>query len=233
MEQLSILNKLISIEDTSLISFMYPNMIIKDDIFFDYENDVIYVGKFYRKLKEDLGHGTKSYVGIVNTGIFEVDFNNRENRIRALYTKWNKEPSDKVMDVLLNMSEDDFIEYFKKYWILGSHKIESAGDLSPYDLYKVFGKSKHEILKVYLELSKYYEDKYILNSVLGFLEKVARPESVSSNNGRYLTLLDNFRKFSSRSMNLKMVLYRAYTSNMDTHSKLLWIILNCGTGRIL
>ena len=241
MEELSLINKLVrtvdsseGINNTSIITFMYPDFITKEDIFFDYENDVIYTGGYYREVREDLQHGTKRFICISNTGIQDIDFTNRDTIIDILYSKWNKKLSDSTRNALENMSEGDFWLYFKKYWVTGKSKVEEA-DVNIFDLYKVLGKQRHDILKVYFKLRDFYPDSMIFSSVLSFLEKSVDLENTSVQSGRYLKLLTEFS--NGYKDKVIPVVQRAYTLKCtepkDKEYRTLWLLMQLGKGAII
>lgn len=241
VEEISLVNKLVKtvdtsegINNTSILSFMYPDFLVKDEIFFDYENDIIYTGGYYKDVKEDLIHGTKNFICISNTGIQDIDFTVRENIIEILYSKWGKTPKENVLRDLGNMSDGDFWNYFKTFWITGKSKIEDA-DVNIYNLFMVLGKQRHEILEVYFKLRDYYPDSMIFSSVLSFLEKAIDLDNVSVQSGSYLKLLTNFSK--GYRDKIVPIVQRAYTmeskSKQDKEFRTLWLLMQLGKGAIV
>lgn len=222
------------IDNTGIISFMYPSFISKSEIFFDYENNIIFTGKNRTGLRQELEHGTKSFIALVSNGMFDIDFTNRETAIKVLYSKWDKEPTDDTRKILESMTENDFWDYFKKFWILGTSKSENKG-VTIYDLYKVLGKQKFDILKVYFRLREVYEDSTIFSAVLSFIEKALNPDQVSSQNGLYIKMLREFSE--SYKGQMIPIIKRAYMMKSDTSGereyRTLWVLMQLGKGNII
>ena len=239
-EKLTLVNNIVKVVDaaegidnTGIVSFMYPSFLVKDEIFFDYENDVIFTGKYKSGLKAELAHGTRNFIAFGSIAP-DVDFTNKETIIKVLYSKWNKEPSETVANALESMSDQEFWDYFKKFWILGKSKLEDK-KVSLYNLYSVLGKQRHDILKTYFELREVYSDSTIFSGVLSFIEKSLNPDQVSSQNGRYLKMLDEFRR--SYGPVLIPIVQRAYImkgdSTSDKEYRTLWLLMQLGKGNAI
>lgn len=200
IEPISLINKIVkvvdkqaNIDNTGIVSFMYPDFIVKDDIFFDYENSIIYIGRYNYNLKKELEHGTKQFIALCDTGVQDIDFTDRETNIKVLYSKWNKKISDNTKEVLMNLNQKDFWDYFKKFWILGTSTLDESS-LPIYKLHSLLGGQRFDILKMYFELRESYSDSTIFSSVLSYIEKAMNPDKISSQNGLYIKQLENFRK---------------------------------------
>ena len=222
-------------EDMSgIVPFMYPDFLVKDEIFFDYDNKIIYTGPYSTSLKEELSHGTKEFIAVSNKGMADIDLSDRNTAITVLYDKWNRKISDSTVDALTSMSEKEFWTYFKKYWVVGRSQIDEKNK-SLYSLYQVLGKQRNDILKVYYELREIYSDATIFSSTLGFIEKALNPDSVSSQNGYYLKLLNDFRT-NFGEVSIKAV-QGAYIMESRTQSqksyRTLWLLMQLGRGNIL
>jgi hypothetical protein len=153
----------------------------------------------------------------------------------VLYSKWDKDlpDPDGFGKDLRNMSELDFWDFFKKFWVLGSSKYDKGKSL--FNLYKVLGKSKHEILKTYLELREVYSDNAIFTGTLSFIEKSLNPDQVSTQSGIYKSLLDNFSKAYKQSL-LPIIGY-VYQMKCDSDSereyRTLWLLMQLGKGNAI
>ena len=222
-------------EDVSgIVPFMYPDFLVKDDIFFDYENKIIYTGEYTSTLKEDLTHGTLEFIALSNKGMTDIDLSERDTAISVLYDKWGRKVSDTTREALNSMSEKEFWGYFKKYWVVGKSKIDDKSK-SLYSLYQVLGKQRNDILKSYFELREVYSDSTIFSSVLSFIEKSLNPESVSSQNGYYLKLLNDFRtNFGSVAVRAVQDAYiLECKSSSQKEYRTLRLLMQLGRGNIL
>lgn len=241
IEPISLVNKLVRTEDageginnTAVVSFMYPNFITKNEVYFDYENNVIYTGKYHKGIKEELSHGTKNFICISNIGMQDIDFTDRETVINILYSKFGKKPKEEVQKALESMNEDDFWSYFKHFWVTGHSKLEDS-NTSIFHLYMVLGKQRHEILQVYFKLKELYPDSVIFSSVLSFIEKSLNLDEVTSQSGRYIKLLQDFNRVYSN--NIIPIIQRVYvmkcSTKEDKEYRTLWLLMQLGKGAII
>ena len=240
-EEYSLINKIVRTYDersgddvSGIVPFMYPDFIVKDEIFFDYENKIIYTGAYSSSLKQELEHGTKEFIAISNKGMSDIDLSDRDTAISVLYNKWSRKISDNTREVLNSMSNKEFWNYFKKYWVVGKSQIDDKSK-TLYSLYQVLGKQRSDILKTYFELREVYSDSTIFSSVLSFIEKALNPDTVSSQNGYYLKLLNDFRS------NFGAVAVRAVQgayvldckSSSQKEYRTIWLLMQLGKGNAL
>lgn len=219
------------VDVTDIVSYMYPDFEKRNEILFDKDNKIIYTGKYYAGVKKDLEEGTKDFIEICNIGIQDIDLTDRDIMINILYSKFGKEPREEVKETLNSLSDVDFSNYFKKFWVSGRSKLESS-EYSLFDLYNTLGGQRHDILKCYFQLSETYSDTYIFSGVLSFIEKALNPDMVSSQSGRYLKLLSNFRNLYKNTA--RQVVRQAYTMKVrtkeDKRYRTLWLLMQFGKG---
>lgn len=242
MGDYSLINKVVKVEDTKeginyldLVCFMYPNYELRTEFnILDGNRDIIFVGKVNSSVVSSLKENTRSFIAINNIGIQDIDLTIRDSAIKVLYGKFNKEPSEKVYSTLNSMSDYDFIKYFKTFWFLGRSKIDNV-DISLWDLYCVLGKTRHEILKVYLELRESYSDSIIFSGVLSFLEKSRNLEDVVVNSSKYLRLLVDFNKSYDKLIVpiIQMVYTMECKNDTDREYRTLWLLMQLGKGNIV
>lgn len=199
---------------TYILEFMYPQYIKKENVFCDYRNDIIYVGQYCPNLREILSKGTHSFIGVCNNGIPDVDLTNREQAVHVLFSKFNKNPSERISVVLNSISDKDFWDFFKRYWVLGKSRIEDIKNLSLWDLFLCLGKQRRDIFQVYYKLRDIYPDSYVFSGVLSFVEKSCRLEEISVKNGLYLKLLKEFHYRYGKE--IKRIIMHVY--EMDSYS---------------
>lgn len=242
MGDYSLINKVVKVEDSKeginyldLVCFMYSNYELRTEFnILDGNTDIIFVGKVNSSVVKSLKENTRSFIAINNIGIQDIDMTIRDIAIKVLYDRFNKVPSDKTHTMLTSMTEYDFVKYFKSFWVLGRSKIDSV-DVSLWDLYCVLGKSRHDILKTYLELREVYSDSMIFGGVLSFLEKSRNLEDVVTNSGKYLRLLVDFNK--SYDKMIVPIIQKVYTmecrSDSDREYRTLWLLMQLGKGNML
>jgi hypothetical protein len=218
-----LVGKTVKISNMGLLEFFYPRFRVKDHLFFDANNSVIYVGESRPDLLEYLGRGTKEFINTV--GISDIDLDVRDRMLDFVYEKHNKVPKSDVVDSLKNVTDRDFEQYIKKYWVSGYSTLDDDCEYSIFDLYKAMGNSNRESLKIFYELRKSYEAKILKRSVETFLEKVVDVDTVNVSN-YYLKILKEFNKrYRSK---LKSVLYQYYFKKGDSEYKVVWLLSQFG-----
>lgn len=222
------------IDVTEIVSFMYPNFVIREEISFDYENDVIYVGPYARDIKDILSHGTKSFIAVANMGIQDIDLTSRETSIDILYSKWNRTPGKEIRETLGDMIEPDYWRYFKTYWVTGRSSIEDSG-VSLWKLYNVLGKQRYEILKCYFTLRETHSDSSIFSGLLGFINRSLNPDENSSQRGRYNLLLKEFAaEYGASAVQvIRMAYLMPCSTDQDREYRTLWTLMHFGKGAML
>ena len=200
-EKLDLINKIVKtrdpengIDNSGIISFMYPNFIKKDEIFFDYENSVIIECKYSSKLKEELSHGTKQFIALCDNGIPDIDFTNREVIMQVLKDKRKSKFGKDKEKLMMEMPDIDFWNLYKRLWVLHMGVEKSDTEEGIYNLYETLGGQTNEIFEMYFKILDKYGDRVIYSSLLSFIDKSLNPEKVSSENGNYLKLLRKFRE---------------------------------------
>lgn len=239
MDNISLENKLVrtiseGVDCTGLLPFMFPNYCQREEIFFDKDNFVLYVGKYKSGLRKELEEGTKGFVAVCNSGMFDVDITDRETLLSIVYGKWGKSPSESVLKLSDGLTDFDFYSFVKTFWVSGKSKIDSS-KRSIFNLYKTLGKQRYDILKCYFDLREDFSDSMIFSSLLSFIEKSLNPDTVASQNGTYLMLLENFRKDFGQ--NIVNIISTAYTmrcrNDADREYRTLWVLMQLGKGAMV
>lgn len=215
----SLVGKTVGIKDKRMLEFFYPNFEIKDTLFFDKENSVIFIGKYVKDIKSYLDSGTKQFINTV--GPVEIDLDVRENMIRFVYSKWKKEPNESVLDMLNNLDDEDFNNFIKTYWVSGKSNIDK-NDTTIFDLYKLMGKNKMDLIKVYYKLLDCYDVEIVESSVITFIEKAVNFENIEAS-PFYMRLLKEFRDKYKDKIGVSMRKYN--TLDTDRRLKVLWLLL--------
>lgn len=217
---MDIIGQTVNIKDKSLLQVFYPTFQIKETVLFDNDNDVIYIGPPKKDTVEFLKNNTRRFINTV--GKYDLDLDIKEILTRFVYEKWKKEPKDEVLEVLNNMTDEDFYNYIKTYWVLGKSSIDS-NSVTIYDLYKVFGKSRTDAVKTYFTLLEYYSPQVIESSLITFIDKVVNYNDVYAS-GHYMKLLKDFR---DKHLNkIKPVLNKYRMMEDDKQTKVLWLLMS-------
>ena len=240
-EPITLINKIVKARDSSngidnsgIIPFMYPDFIVKDELFFDYDNSVIINAKYSPTLKSDLQHGTRQFIAMCDSGMQDVDFTDREIILQVLKDRHNGRFSKEKMSIMMDMSEFEFWQNFKRFWVVNM-KQEKEDDVSFLDLYNVLGGKTFEVFNVYFKLREVYSDSTIYSTVLGFIDKSFHPERVASQSGSYLKSLRLFRtKFGYQAQKTLEECYRMKcNSDLDKQYRTMYLLKNLGRGDII
>jgi hypothetical protein len=153
--------------------------------------------------------------------MYDYDFDNRMILTDYVYGKWNKKVKSEVLDTLDGLSDEDFRNYVKTYWVIGKSVLDEC-DCSIFDLYKNWGRSRSDLLRAYFKLLGVYTPDMLESSLLTFLEKSVDFENISAS-GYYMKLLKEFR---DRNLNkIKSVLFRYAVIDEPKDMKVLWLLL--------
>jgi hypothetical protein len=215
---MNLIGKTVKIPDTGLLEFFYPEFYVRKELIYDPDMKVIYIGASRSGLSEYLARNTKEFISTV--GVCDIDLEERETLLSFVYSKHGKSVSDTVIEMLKSVPQHEFFTYIKKYWVMGSSKMDKAPDTTIFDLYVALSK-KAEAFSVYLVLSEFFDDSMILSSILTFFEKALDPETEVSS-PRYARILQDFRKTHSEKLN--MVLLSYFKMRESNNFKLRWLL---------
>ena len=150
-----LLGKTVKTSDKNLLEFFYPEFVFRENLFFDEENSVIYVGSEREHLIEYLTAGTKQFVNTIPTDdCYDFDFDDKEELLKFVYSKWGqnfKKSIDKVeLDYLLNTKDVVvFNNFIKTYWMMGEGNLvyNTADNISATGLFRLILKDGEMIGK--------------------------------------------------------------------------------------
>jgi hypothetical protein len=216
---MNLIGKTVNITNVKLLEFFYPNFYIKDTLFFDQNNSIIYTGKSHRNLLGYLENNTKEFISTV--GVIDIDLDVKDTLVNFVYDKFSKVPKEKTRELILNLQNIEFYNYIKNYWVSGISILDTESTIGIYDLFVAMGKSKSDSMKVYQELSQLYPISVIQTSVETFLEKVVLFPEISVNY-RYQNLIEKFKK--QHESKLKQVFYQYYVMRESKQVKLQWLL---------
>lgn len=174
------INKTIKTFDKEIIYFMYPTFKIRTELDSSCrDKDVIYIGKFYSTLKEDLKYYTRSYISLV--GVPDIDVSSQAALLRWAVNKKGSRIAKKFIDSADSYDQDLFSYLFKIFWITGKWEDKNADDSNIYEFYETFGKSVKEL--IYSSLKELEETPYPLleSSLMTFFLRVSDWENQQVN----------------------------------------------------
>lgn len=173
--------KTVKISDPSLVTFMYPTFKVKSELtLMDMGDDVIYTGPMRRNLKEYLASRTNRFINLV--GQPDLDLSTNGALLKWASEKLEKKVSDKVFERVESMDETQFIDSFKKFWVMGRwvSQEESIG-VSTYDLFKNVSGSMKDLIQTSFILVDNMPFPVMEASFLTFLQRVKSVDEQSVN----------------------------------------------------
>ena len=158
----------------------------------------------YRTLIRDLRKNTKSFINTI--GRVDIDLTIRSNLIEFIYSKYGKTPSDKTVESVEMLDEDEFIYCIKIFWLIGKWIYDIDSDFSIYDLFKSTIKSVRDMLDIYFNLLEIYPYYVIEASFITFLQRAVdlEEQDVSAS---YMRLLKQFNDKSGNKIKGSIMQY--------------------------
>ena len=133
-----------------LVPFL-PEYIYRESVsLLDRGSLVIYSGRMDQKVKVFLEKEVKFF--IANGAPVEFDLNDHEQFMKFFNVFKPGHYSSKVINLFKPLTDDDFDNEVKRYWVLKRTGLEESEDLSIYELFKATLLSPREQIKTFLEL---------------------------------------------------------------------------------
>lgn len=229
-------NTTVSTDNLSLLQFLMPGYRVYSSITdIPQGSSVIFTGANSAANVQALMKATEQFVIRVRPG-YSCDYRLEgiDNLIEIMEWRHDKPLNPKIKAYLTEASTEEQIQYFKTYWATGISIVTPPAEVSVWDLYRSLGKSRHNIMAIYLRLTAAseggYSNDYIVSCLLSFLEKAVDPKTIS-NNGEYLTMLKEFRETFGIT-GIKQRLLRYYELCNTERMRTLWLLYSLGKGSI-
>lgn len=132
---------------------------------------ILFTGKNLPNLRKRLEDNYESYVMLSQAG--EIDLSNTVSLVKFVYSRFDKEPPQKVLDLCESMSQEEVESMMKQTWVTGKFPIKIvATDLSIYDLYKTIPGPQREMIKTLLQITDQLPINVVESSILTLLARV-------------------------------------------------------------
>lgn len=203
------LDKIVKVSNYQLIQFFYPEMKVRAELsLVDRDNSVLFIGKGKPKLKEWLTFNTKNFISV--SGQPEIDFTDPEVLVRWVFSKRDKEPSQKILDQIKNM-DLNYVEYLcKVYHVSGKWIADSSDiDVTMFNLFQESSVSLKSCLETYFKLREVYPYEVIESSFITFLSRVMAIEDQNVSNGYMRVLKQAHQRYGTK---IKPLVLRLGTS---------------------
>lgn len=225
---MNLAGKTVKINQPELLQFFYPDFQIKQKLFFDQDNAIIYVGPNKEDLIQYLTYRTKAFINTVGSADFNL--NNKKEFLRFVYGKWGKNIDDLPSDTLsyiLELPDNDFIDHLKNYWILGYSELDvrQNDSIDLLYLFKQIGRSKTELCSAYVEILKTKSEAEIEYALIKFIDRSLNPTANTQLSAEYKDCLIQFNQIFSKA-SIARILARYRKLNMSKRMKLLYLLLS-------
>lgn len=178
--------------DPKRLSFFYPDFRVTSLLSeWTLDKKVIYNGRFYGGLENDLKLYTKSFISLV--GKPEITLSSSSDWLRFAYQRHNKQIPKYVLEVFDSLDEDEIWFAIKSVWVSGKWPLATLPSERIFTLFQASSKSFIELLRQYYTLVEEYPLGYVESSFLTFLLKVKDAKELSTDevSPRYLQVLRN------------------------------------------
>ena len=117
-----LIGKTVKVENSSLLSFMFPGFELKESINMkDIDKDIIYVGKMKPNLLKSLQVGTRNFINTV--GKPDVDLCIRSDLINLAFERHARKPTKAILESLETLDPEEFEYCFKIAWTAGRRRL--------------------------------------------------------------------------------------------------------------
>lgn len=182
------IGKTVKVSDPYLLRFFYPDFQVVTEITYsELDRDVIYAGASRKNLVNFLSKNTRRFINTVGTP--DMDFANKEQIAKWVFSKKGKTPTEKQIETIKNQDDDFFMYSLKVFWITGKWVGGSEeSDTTMFDLFQASVSSLKDVLKIYFKLVENLPPQVVESSFLTFLSRVHNLDDQSVN-PHYLRLL--------------------------------------------
>lgn len=220
------IEEIVRVNDGGLLNFFYPDFIIKDKIFFNQGDKVIYVGEKKANIKEYLRKNTYQFIDTVGVPV-DLDFTDRLELLDFVCGKWRYERKkiyqDNDIEYLLWIDETVFLTYIKQFWLSGKNSLANMDDaIAATTIFEAIVKRKKGLPTI-IKLIEQHNKDYLEFIILSFLEKTYFKKQTYGFRGEYYqSALKIIRQRFSPEI-LTAVLARYRKMKKSKKMKLFWL----------
>lgn len=169
-------NKTVKTDNVDLLIAMFPEYVPREELPpFPSSPYVLYTGKLLPQTKHRLAQEYQSYIAVAKMG--EVPLVTQVDWIRFVLGKWGKKPSQKLEELCESIDIATLEPMLKIAWVTGKFPLKvQEDDLTVYDLFKAVPGPQHELIEVFMNLSRSLPFNVVESSLLTFLSRVSTVE---------------------------------------------------------
>lgn len=160
--------KVVRIKDSSLLSFLYPDYKMRTELSLsDYNQKIIYLGKPVKDLKLYLKRITPNFISLV--GKPDIDVYDNLALLKWAYQHKGKDESRIKQEELEMLSDEEFFDKFKLFWVLGVWPTVQQDEVNLYTLFSNFSGNLKELIITAFQLQEKVPYRILESSLLTFL----------------------------------------------------------------
>lgn len=215
--------KVVKVSNLDIVPFLYPDYRLKREITFsDTGQKIIYAGPYIRKIKDLLDSYTNDWICLA--GAPDLDLSANSSLLRWYCETFKHRVSEKVINQVDQMDDDQFMFMFKIFTVTGRWRSEEEHDLTTFDLFKATSGGLRDYIKVAQDLMEIYPFHVVEASYLTFLQRVKNidDQSVSPH---YLRVLKSANQKIGSKINRAVM---QYASRDNLREELRFLSLQLG-----
>lgn len=185
--------KFVSVSDVGILSFCYPTFKFTNNLSeWTLQQDVIYNGKYYFGVENDLRLYTKRFISLC--GKPDMMIHTKLDWLRLAYSLRNKQVPKYILESYESLDDQDFWMAFKALWVSGKWPIKPVSSSTIFTLFKASTSSFVQFLEVYFSLREEFDFNVLESSFLTFLSKVHHLDDLYGISPSYLRVLNDVRR---------------------------------------
>lgn len=194
-------NVAIRTKSSELVEFLYPNFVRLSEFSPFVDGGVIFDGdsKYLQMFRDS----NIPYIYI--KGSPEFDLTIPENLLTFVFDKWDKKPSNALMDYFTSHTSvnEELENIAKQVWVTGKYSLLDEDEKRMDKLYSMFARgSSYDLIKEFLSLSSDISLERLFNSIQWFLKNTKDTNAIKS-----VKLKSNIEAFKgSRGKNIQKAL---------------------------
>lgn len=207
---ISLIGKTVRVNSEFDVKFFYPDFVVRNGRFgaegslsiADYGSRVIYTGPQNRKALSILS----SCEYIATMGMPQYDLTDREQKIKFVFSKWDREVPKNVLDNIDYYDDDEFDYCCKVFWTCARWPYKIDSEQSIYDLFLSSVESEDKMVEAFYKALKTFHVGVVEQSFFTFMLR-AKDVDAQNVSATYKRLLKQFYNTSGSKMRKAMLSY--------------------------
>lgn len=163
------IGKTVKSNSPELILFMYPGFTLRNTIV-GHTNRLLYNGPMRNNLLQTLRNHSDHYISV--TGKPDIIFDSREAIIQFIASRSKRRVGKQMMKSLESLSDTEFINFAKSFWVLGRYPTLPKVQESVFDYYQSFLMTKEELIRRFFMLLDSHPFSFVEAVTVTLFQKV-------------------------------------------------------------